>query len=112
MQCVMLHNFNGDTQKGSLYFVLSVQSKALYQVGGILEILQPDKVLLDTARADEAIEDTDTTRLVVRTTCPGSAEWLLPDDGAGALLVIIHVSCCVAKSICCGEECMAVGSEA
>lgn len=99
-------------ERGSLYFVFSVHCRALYQVGRILEILQPDKILLDAARADEAVEDADTARLVVRTTCPCSTEWLLPDYSARALLIVIHVSCCVSQPVRRGEECMAVGGEA
>ena len=70
------------------------------QVGWVREVLERQEVLLDTPRADEAVEDRDRARLVVRARTPRATEWLLANNGARALVVEIDVTRCVAQTRC------------
>ena len=83
----------------------------LNQVRGVDVIFQSDKVLLDTPRTHEAIENADTPRLVVRAARASTAKRLLPHNGAGALLVVVHVTCSVAQCVGRFEQGGALGGE-
>jgi hypothetical protein len=74
------------------------------QIGRILKLLQPDKVLLDAPRADEPIKDAHAARLVVRPASARAAERLLAHGGARAFFVVVHVAGCVAQDVCGADE--------
>lgn len=73
------------------------------QIRGIVEVFQPDKVLLDAPRTNKAIEDTDATGLVVGATSSGATERLLADNCSRALFVVIDVTSRIAETVCGGK---------
>lgn len=95
-----------------LGFICGFANAHLLQVRRVQIVFQTDEVLLDTPRGDEAVENRHTARFVVRTTRTSTAEWLLPDDGARALFVVVHVAGGVAQPVRCLQECLAVLREA
>lgn len=64
-----------------------------------MEVLQANEILLDASRTDKAVENVDTSGFVVRSATTGASEGLLTYDCTSALLVVIHVSCCVSESV-------------
>ncbi len=72
---------------------------ALCEVGRVLEVLETDEVLFNTPRADEAIENADTSCLIVRATGARATERLLANNSTSAFLIIVHVSSSVAKLV-------------
>ncbi len=82
-----------------------------HQVRRILEIFQPNKVLLDAPRAYEAIENTDATRLIVRPASTSTTEWLLPDHSPSAFFVVVHVTGSVAELVIGFDQGFAVRGE-
>ena len=84
----------------------------LHQVRRVGEVLQADEIFLDRARGDEAVEDGDAARLVVRATRASAAEGLLADDSACALLVVVHVAGRVAQLVGRLQENLALTREA
>ena len=71
----------------------------LHEVGRVQVVLEPYEVLLDAARRHEAVEDRDRARLVVGATRARTSEWLLADNGARALLVVVDVAGRVAQTV-------------
>ena len=83
----------------------------LHEVGRVQVVLEPYEVLLDAARRHEAVEDRDGARLVVGAARARTSEWLLTDNGARALLVVVDVPGRVAQSVRRLHECVAVRGE-
>ena len=83
----------------------------LREVRGVEVVLEPDEVLFDGARGHEAVEDGNGTRLVVRAAATRTAERLLSDDGARALLVVVDVARSVAQAVGRLEKCLAFRGE-
>ncbi len=69
------------------------------EVRRVRKVLEPDEVLLDAPRGHEAVEDRDAARLVVRAAPSRTAERLLADNRARALLVVVHVAGRVAQAV-------------
>lgn len=90
------------------FFVSLRRSTILYKIGRIEVILQRHEVFLDTPRRHKAIEDRHASCLVVCAACSSTAERLLPDDGAGALLIVVHVAGGVAQLVGSKEQCLAL----
>lgn len=77
-----------------------------------MEVLHAHKVLLDAPCADEPVEDTDASSLVVRPTAARTTERLLAHHSTSAFLVVINVSGSIAEPVGGGEKCLALGGEA
>ena len=92
-------------------FLGHVLSACLLQVGRVDVVFNPDKVLLDAPRRDEAVEDGHAACLVVRTTRTRTAKWLLADDRARALLVVVNVTRRVTQTVRRLQESLAFGCE-
>ncbi|KAI3479488.1 hypothetical protein L1887_58446 [Cichorium endivia] len=86
-------------------------SAHLLEVAGVDVGGGVDGGLLDGARRDKAVEDGDGAGLVVGARGAGTAEGLLADDGAGALVVVVHHARGVAQQVACADERVAVGRE-
>lgn len=84
----------------------------LDQVGRVAEVLETYEVFFDRPCRHEPVENADTSRLVVGSARTSTAERLLTDDCARALLVIVDVSCRVAQSVCREKERIAVRGKA
>ena len=84
----------------------------LRKIRRIEVVLKPDKVLLDAARGDEAVEDRDAARLVVRAARARTAERLLANDRARALFVVVDVARRVPQAVRRVQERLAVRREA
>src|SRR2546423_8273616 len=67
--------------------------------------------LLDDTRAGPADQVQERARLVVRSRCARAAEWLLPDDRAGGLVVDVEVAGGVDKRFRCGADRVAIARE-
>ena len=98
----------------SLFSILSIQAecRSLLQVGRVAVVLQTNKVFLDAARRDEAVEYGHAARFVVRTARARTAEGLLADYGAGALFVVVDVAGSGAQLVGRLNEGLALGREA
>ena len=79
------------------------------QVGRVLEIFQSNKVLLDASGRHESVEEVDTASLIVRSTATTTSKWLLTNNGACTLFVVIHISRRVAQFVGCSDERLAIG---
>ncbi len=75
-------------------------------------VLETDEVFLDAPGGDEAVEDRDASRLVVRPACARTTEWLLTDDSTSALLVVVDVARGVAQTVRRMQESLAVRGKA
>ena len=84
----------------------------LLQVGRVGIVLEPDEVLLDAARRDEAVEDGHAAGLVVRAARACATERLLANDGTSALFIIVDVPGGVAQLVSRRKERLAVRREA
>lgn len=82
------------------------------QVRRVVKIFKVYEVLLDAPRADEAVEDADASRLVVRSASTGTTEGLLADHGACAFFIVVHVAGCVAEPVGGSQEGLALAGEA
>jgi hypothetical protein len=71
------------------------------QIRRIPKFLQPNKVLLDTARAHESVEDRNAPCFVVGSTCASATEWLLTDNRARALIIVVHIASGIAQFVRC-----------
>ena len=58
-----------------------------------------NKGLLDAPRRYEAIKDTDRPGFIVRAACSSTAEWLLANDSARTLVIVVNISGGIAKTI-------------
>ena len=93
-------------------FLGQVLGACLLQVGRVDVVFNPDKVLLDAPRRDEAVEDGHAACLVVRTTRTRTAKWLLADDRASALFVVVDVAGCVSQLVRRLQKSLALRCEA
>ena len=93
-------------------FLLSYHIQYSNIVARVGDLVDSNKALLDTPCTHEAIEDIDTSRLIVRPTSPSSTERLLTDDRSCAFVVVIDVPSGVAQTVCGVDEDLAVGCEA
>ena len=74
-------------------------------------VLEPYEVLLDAARRHEPVEDRDRARLVVGAARARTSEWLLADNRARALLVVVDVTSRVAQTVSRLEQRLAFRGE-
>lgn len=95
---VMKFEYTFTTSFDYLYMLL-LSYLFLRQITGVGEVFEPHEVLLDTASADEPVENADASSLVICPTRPCATERLLPDDGSRALLIVVYVACCIAQLV-------------
>lgn len=84
----------------------------LDKIGRVAEVLETYEVFFDRPCRHEPVENANTSRLVVGSARTSTAERLLTNDCACALLVIVDIPCCIAQSVCREKERVAVGGKA
>lgn len=84
----------------------------LDKIGRVAEVLETYEIFFDRPCRHEPVENANTSRLVVGSARTSTAERLLTNDCACALLVIVDIPCCIAQSVCREKERVAVGGKA
>ena len=71
----------------------------LCQIRWVLKpILEMHKRILDTPRTNKPRKDVKTSSFIVRPTRAGTSEWLLANNSASALVVVVDIARRVAKA--------------
>ena len=81
------------------------------QIRRIPKLLYTHKVLLDAPRTHKPVEDTHAPRFIVCPTGTCPSKGLLPDHGACAFLIVVHVSGGVAQAVSRCDEGFTISGE-
>lgn len=84
----------------------------LNKVRWVLELLQPNKVLLNASGRHKAIEDANAPCFIVCAACTCTAERLLSNNSTCALLVVVYITSRITQLVRGGEERLSVGGKA